>query len=244
MTETTGGSILTMPGDNKTGHVGGPVANCKVRLRDIPESGYLSTDVPARGEICFAGSSIMTGYFNEPQKTAEAVINGWMHSGDVGIVHANGQIQVIDRVKNIFKLSQGEYISPEKIENVFVQSSFLLMSFVTGDSTKDFCVVVGVVDPAKAAKFAGVEKATDEQLKDPAFVEAVLKDLYEVATKNRLNSLEKPKQIWLTYELFDAEKNEILTTTAKMKRNVARAYFKKEIEEMYAAGPHPFTVKE
>lgn len=91
MTETTGGSVLTMPGDNMTGHVGGPVCNVKLRLKDIPEAGYLHTQTPARGEICFWGTGIMKGYFRNPEKTKEALTHdGWMQSGDVGIIHENG----------------------------------------------------------------------------------------------------------------------------------------------------------
>ena len=136
MTETTGGSVATRPGDPRTGHVGGPVANVKIRLKDLPENGYLSTDKPPRGEICFWGSSIMTGYFNNPEKTAEALTaDGWMQSGDVGVINDDGTIQVIDRAKNIFKLSQGEYISPEKCENIYIQSEWLAQTFIHGDST-------------------------------------------------------------------------------------------------------------
>jgi long-chain acyl-CoA synthetase len=64
MTETCGPSIGTASSDNMTGHVGGPYANVKIRLRDVVEASYLTTDKPMRGEICFAGSSIMEGYFN------------------------------------------------------------------------------------------------------------------------------------------------------------------------------------
>ena len=132
----------------------------------------------------------------------------------------------MDRVKNIFKLSQGEYISPEKVENIFIQSEYLNQCFVHGDSTKDFCVLIGVVDPPKAAQFANTKDPQESTLKDPLFIETVLRDCYALGDKNKLNSLEKPKQVFLTYEPFDADNNEILTTTAKMKRNVARAYFK------------------
>lgn len=131
MTETSGGSFLTRPGDPKTGHVGGPLQNVKIRLRDIPDMGYFSRNSPPRGEVCFWGPSIMQGYFKNPEKTNEAfhvTANGerWLLSGDVGEVLENGALRIIDRAKNIFKLSQGEYIAPEKLENIFVQSEWVL----------------------------------------------------------------------------------------------------------------------
>ena len=63
MTETCGGSVFTVAGDPKSGHVGGPVANVKIRLRDIPEMNYMSSNDPPQGEVCFWGPSLMTGYF-------------------------------------------------------------------------------------------------------------------------------------------------------------------------------------
>lgn len=122
MTETCAGSCITFLNDPETGIVGGPLQNVKIRLRDLPEMGYMSTDDPPRGEICFWGPSIMKGYYKNPEKTAEAFHNDWLLSGDVGLIKPNGAIKVIDRAKNIFKLSQGEYIAPEKLENVYVQS--------------------------------------------------------------------------------------------------------------------------
>jgi len=126
MSETTGGSFTTKVGDPTSGHVGGSVANVKMRLRDIPEMNYLHTNNPPKGEVCFWGPSIMKGYFKNPEKTAEAFIGEWLCSGDVGEINLeNGSLKIVDRAKNIFKLSQGEYIAPEKLENQFIKSEFV-----------------------------------------------------------------------------------------------------------------------
>lgn len=106
MTETSAGSVLVRIGDPTCGYVGGPVANVKIRVRDIPEMGYLSTNTPPKGEICFKGPSIMKSYYKNQEKTDEMLSkDGWLYSGDVGMIHPNGAIQIIDRAKNIFKLS-------------------------------------------------------------------------------------------------------------------------------------------
>lgn len=128
MTETSAGSVTMLTSDKTYGHVGGPVANVKIRLRDIPEMGYLHNNPDGtnpKGEVCFWGPSIMPGYYKNQEKTAECLSNGWLASGDVGEVRPNGSIKIIDRAKNIFKLSQGEYIAPEKLENIYVQSAYI-----------------------------------------------------------------------------------------------------------------------
>ena len=90
MTETCGGSFSTNAQEIKSGHVGGPTAIVKVRLRDIPEMNYLHTNNPPTGEVCFWGPGNMTGYFKNPDKTAEALTkDGWILSGDVCRVNSD-----------------------------------------------------------------------------------------------------------------------------------------------------------
>jgi long-chain acyl-CoA synthetase len=71
--------------------------------------------------------------------------NGWLHSGDIGTWLPNGKLKIIDRKKNIFKLSQGEYIAPEKIENIYIQSKWVAQAFVFGNSLER--VLVGIIIP-------------------------------------------------------------------------------------------------
>ena len=127
LSETTTGGSVTSEDDPVTGHVGGPTECLKLRLKDIPEMEYFSTDKPfPRGEICMKGPCVFSGYFKRPDKTAEAFDDdGWFRSGDVGVAFPNGSIKIIDRSKNIFKLSQGEYIAPEKLENIYVMSTHI-----------------------------------------------------------------------------------------------------------------------
>ena len=75
------------------------------------------------------------GYFKLPEVTAASMHNGWFMTGDIGRVNKNGSVKIIDRKKNIFKLSQGEYIAPEKLENIYIQSNYIMQAWVHGDST-------------------------------------------------------------------------------------------------------------
>lgn len=160
-TESSAASTITSAFDPEAGHVGGPLSCIRIRLRDIPEMQYLSTDKNPRGEICFQGNSIFQGYFKNDEKTREALSDdGWLASGDVGMVFPNGSIKIIDRAKNIFKLSQGEYIAPEKLENVYITSPFVAQIFVHGDSLQSWLVAIIVVDPAHVKKWA-IENAKD-----------------------------------------------------------------------------------
>jgi long-chain acyl-CoA synthetase len=165
MTESSAGTCITAPEDPETGHVGGPLQNVKVRLRDIPEMGYLSTNDPPKGEVCLWGPSITKGYFKNPEKTAEAFHGEWLLSGDVGMIYPNGAIKIIDRAKNIFKLSQGEYIAPEKLENVYVQSEWIAQTWVFGDSLRDHIIGIFVCDPDRIKKYCKeTGKVMDEAL--------------------------------------------------------------------------------
>lgn len=148
-TETNGPATVTHPLDRTGGHVGGVIPSMRVRLRDVPELGYLSTDNPPRGEVQFIGSNVFKGYFKNPEKTKEAFSeDGWLNSGDVGMILPNGAIKIIDRAKNIFKLSQGEYIAPEKLENIYSQCPVVQQIFVYGDSLQHYLIAVIVPDVA------------------------------------------------------------------------------------------------
>jgi long-chain acyl-CoA synthetase len=97
---------LSMPQDKTVGHVGGPLPINNVRLKDCPELEYLTSDKPyPRGELQFKGSAMIKGYFKNAEKTRELFDeDGWINSGDVGLILPNGAIKLVDRAKNIFKL--------------------------------------------------------------------------------------------------------------------------------------------
>lgn len=156
LTETACAITISHPDDPVQGHVGGPLPSCSIRLKDVPEMGYMSTDKPyPRGEVCVKGPAVFNGYYKNPEKTAECMEkDGWFLTGDVGKIYPNGSIKIIDRSKNIFKLSQGEYIAPEKLENMFMLSPFVAQSMVYGNSFQNNCVAIVVANDDTLKKWA------------------------------------------------------------------------------------------
>ena len=235
MTETSAGSFTTLVGDPVSGHVGGPLCNVKCRVKDIPEMNYMSTNNPPTGELCIWGSSIMSGYFKNPEKTLEAFHDGWLCSGDVAQINPNGSVKIIDRAKNIFKLSQGEYIAPEKLENIYIQSGWLDQVWIHGEALNDFIVMIAVINMPALEKW----KEENNLEEDAALASVDLKnkinaDLLKLAAENKLNGLEKPKNMLLLATPFSIE--DVLTPTFKLKRNVAKVKFENEIKAMYEEG--------
>ncbi len=103
----------------------------------VPELGYRVTDKPyPRGEVLLRGPGIFKGYFRQEDRTAEAVDEqGWLHTGDIGMVVERGALRLIDSKKNIIKLSQGEHSAPEKVERVLEIAS-IISCFGKGASTR------------------------------------------------------------------------------------------------------------
>ncbi|KHN71553.1 Long-chain-fatty-acid--CoA ligase 5, partial [Toxocara canis] len=98
------------------------------------------------GEVCVRGYNVFKGYYKDEAMTKETLeSDGWLHTGDIGRWTDVGTLQIIDRKKNIFKLSQGEYIAPEKIEAVYCRSKYVAQVFVHGESLET--CIIGVVVP-------------------------------------------------------------------------------------------------
>ena len=126
-TEGTGLEFATARDDPFSGHVGGPCEQNEFKLVDVQEMNYTSKDrdengnPKPRGEILVRGPNIIKGYYKADEKNKETFTkDGWLMSGDIGeITYPGNRLKIIDRKKNIFKLSQGEYIAPEKLEGKY-----------------------------------------------------------------------------------------------------------------------------
>ncbi|KAK9289045.1 hypothetical protein L1049_017516 [Liquidambar formosana] len=225
--------------DNLSGHVGSPNPACEIKLVDVPEMNYTSEDQPhPRGEICVRGPIVFQGYYKDEVQTREVVDeDGWLHTGDIGLWLPGGRLKIIDRKKNIFKLAQGEYIAPEKIENVYAKCKFVAQCFVYGDSLNSSLVAIVSVDPDLLKAWAASEgikyKDLGQLCNDPRARAAVLADMDTIGREAQLRGFESAKAVTLVLEPFTME-NGLLTPTFKIKRPQAKAYFGKEISKMYA----------
>jgi len=160
-----------------------------------------------------------------------------LHTGDIGLWLPGGRLKIIDRKKNIFKLAQGEYIAPEKIENVYAKCKFIAQCFVYGDSFNSFLVAIVAVEPDVLKAWAASEGIQNEDLRqlcaDPRAKAAVLADMDSIGKEAQLRGFEFAKAVSLVAEPFTVE-NGLLPPTFKVKRPQAKAYFAKELTDMYA----------
>uniref|UniRef100_A0A663F377 Arachidonate--CoA ligase n=1 Tax=Aquila chrysaetos chrysaetos TaxID=223781 RepID=A0A663F377_AQUCH len=236
-TECTAGCTFTTPGDWTSGHVGAPLPCNLIRLKDVEELNYFASK--GEGEvICVKGPNVFKGYLKDEEKTTEALDQeGWLHTGDIGKWLPNGTLKIIDRKKHIFKLAQGEYIAPEKIENIYIRSDPVAQIYVHGDSLQAF--LVGIVVPDSEvmpgwAKKRGFDGTYTELCKNKELQQAIMEDMVRLGKESGLHSFEQVKAIYIHSDMFSVQ-NGLLTPTLKAKRPELRDYFKKQIEELYSS---------
>ncbi|PVU94924.1 hypothetical protein BB561_002184 [Smittium simulii] len=240
MTETSAIGSKQEPGDGTSGNIGVPLAGVEICLRDIPEMSYFTSDLPCpRGELLIRSKSVFSGYYNEPEKTAEAFLEDrWFASGDVARINLDGTISIIDRKKSIFKLAQGEYVAPERLENTLQKFPLVSQSFIYGKNTMSYPVGIIVPDEAVfmpwAAKLVKQNKSFKDMTKDPIIVAAFLEEIAKYCKESKMNGFEIIKKLYLEYIPFDATTNKLLTPTMKLKRFDASKYYSNTLDNLYS----------
>ncbi|KAI9281565.1 hypothetical protein BY458DRAFT_498967 [Sporodiniella umbellata] len=241
MTESCGMCTVMAPEQYKLGEVGAPVPCVEVKLVDQPELGYLSTNSPrAQGEIWIRGNSITSGYYKQPELTQEAITpEGWLKTGDIGEWTERGTLCIIDRVKNLVKTSNGEYIALEKVESVYKSSPLV----------ENICIVVDPLCPHPVALVVPIASTFESYLSDRGMdvsqagfselctnsqaQQLLLSALQQQAKKEGLKGAEIIQNIWISKDLWTPEMG-LLTAAQKLKRKAISALYEKELKTMFS----------
>ncbi|KAJ4749578.1 Long chain acyl-CoA synthetase 4 [Rhynchospora pubera] len=236
LTETCAATMVSLPNDiSMLGTVGPPVPNIDVRLESVPEMGYDALGTTPRGEICIRGESIFSGYYKRDDLTQEVLVDGWFHTGDVGEWQPNGSMKIIDRKKNIFKLSQGEYVAVENLENIYGNLPEIDSIWVYGNSFESF--LIAVINPNRQAienwaQSNGISGDFEALCGNPKVKEYILGQISSFAKEKKLKGFEVIKAVHLDPEPFDIERD-LLTPTYKKKRPQLLKYYQDVINGLY-----------
>ncbi|TXG64467.1 hypothetical protein EZV62_011461 [Acer yangbiense] len=218
------------------GTVGVPVPTIEARLESVPEMGYDALSSTPRGEICLRGITLFSGYYKRKDLTEEVVVDGWFHTGDIGEWQQDGAMKIIDRKKNIFKLSQGEYVAVESIENKYLRCPLITSIWVYGNSFESFLVAIVVPDRKALEDWAvnNLQEVVDFKslCENPKARKYILDELNSTGQKNELKGFELLKAVYLEPTLFDVERD-LITPTFKLKRPQLLKYYKVQVDQLY-----------
>ncbi|MDF1721017.1 MAG: long-chain fatty acid--CoA ligase [Minwuia sp.] len=220
-TENTGLATTNLPGDIKLGSVGrcAPYGECKLS---------------AEGEILLRGRHIFMGYLNQPEKTAETVVDGWLHTGDVGAIDNEGYVKITDRMKDIIITAGGKNITPSEIENELKFSPYVSDAVVIGDRRK-FLTALVMIDQEMVEKFAQERNIAFTSFaslaRAPEVVALVEQEIERVNTK--FARVETIKKFRVIDRQLDAEDEEV-TPTMKLKRKFVEKKYEDLIDSMYS----------
>jgi long-chain acyl-CoA synthetase len=222
LTETSAGSFVNLPSDNRFGTVGPVVPGSEVRIAED-------------GEILVRGPGVMQGYHNLPDQTAETLDDeGWLHTGDIGELDRDGYLRITDRKKDLFKTSGGKYIAPSAIETQFKAICPYASQFLVHGSERSFCVALITLDPDALATWAadnGMAGASYAELVASPQVREMV-DGYVDTLNLRLNRWETIKKWLLLDHDLTVESGE-LTPSMKVKRKVVETNYRDQIAGLY-----------
>lgn len=216
-------NVFNRVDDFKTGTAGKPVPGVELRIADD-------------GEVFCRGPLNMSGYFKDPEKTAEVMVaDGWIATGDIGSIDEDGFLRIVDRKKEIIINSHGKNMSPAVIETAMLEESPLIAQFVAIGESRRYVTGLATLDPVAVETFV----RQHPELAGLSVAEAVESDLLkaEIAGavergNNRLNSNERVKKFTVVGLAWEPGSG-LLTPTAKVKRRVVNVQYRELIEDLY-----------
>lgn len=210
------------PDDNKVNSIGKPFDGIEMKIAEKD------------GEVLIRGRNVMQGYYNNPEATAAALDDeGYYHTGDVGYVDTDGHFHITDRLKDLFKLSNGKYVAPLQVESLLKQSPLVSQAIVVGSGRKQVGALIvpdwdGLKEEMKAAG-NDVARSREELADDPQFVKRVQQDAIELTRE--LSDYERVKRVYLLPREFSIDKGE-MTPTLKIKRSVIDEKYSEAIDDI------------
>lgn len=205
----------------KFGTVGKPMPLCEVKIADD-------------GEILVKSAMMFTGYYKDAEKTAEIFdADGWLKTGDLGELDADGFLSITGRKKEIIVLSSGKNVAPALVENLVKENHLVSQCFLSGDG-KSYCVALITLNQIESEAFAKANNIKFENYADLTRSQTIYDSLKETVEKAnaRVSSSEQIKKFKILERDFSLERDEI-TPTMKLKRNVVASNYQKEIEDLY-----------
>jgi len=207
--------------DYKFGTVGKPFSGVEVKIAKD-------------GEILARGPNIMQGYFKKKKETEETIIDGWLHTGDIGVFDADGFLMITDRKKHLFKTTAGKYIAPTPIENTFLSSKYIDQFMLIGDS-RMFLSALIVPDFESLKEYADSHQIpyVNEQdlVKNEEIYKLLEKDMARL--QKNLANYERVRKFVLLDKPFTVESGEI-TPSLKIRRKIVEENYSNLIEQMYS----------
>jgi long-chain acyl-CoA synthetase len=210
------------PNDNKVGSIGKPFDGIEMKIAQKD------------GEVLVRGPNVMRGYYNNPEATSLAIdADGYYHTGDVGYIDTDGHFYITDRIKDLFKLSNGKYVAPLQVESLLKQSPLVAQAIVVGSGRKQVgALIVPDWDALKdEMKDRGewADRTREELCEDPHFIKRVQQDAVDLSRE--LSDYERVKRVYLLPREFSIDKGE-MTPTLKIKRNVIDEKYSEAIDEI------------
>ncbi|CAB1348116.1 unnamed protein product [Coregonus sp. 'balchen'] len=240
LTETCGAGTISEMWDYSTGRVGGPLVCSEIKLKDWVEGCYHSTDTPnPRGEILIGGPNVTMGYYKNEAKNQDFFVddNGqrWFCTGDIGEVHPDGCLKIIDRKKDLVKLQAGEYVSLGKVEAMLKNCP--LIDNICAYANSDEMYVIGFVVPNQKHLLSLAEQyrirgSWEELCNNTAMEEVVLQVITEAALSAQLERFEIPRKIRLSPDPWTPETG-LVTDAFKLKRQQLKSKYQDDIERIY-----------
>lgn len=223
LTETSAVATVNQPRFPHLGTVGQPTPGTQIRIADD-------------GEILFKGGGIMRGYHKDPELTAQALVDGWFHTGDIGEVDAEGYVRITDRKKDLLKTSGGKYVAPQKVESILSATiPFISQVIAVGDGRK-YIVALLTIDQGLAEKWAARHK-----LSGLSYSDLIRHPEFEASVQSHIGRANAKLERWETVKRWAILDGEVtvdsggVTPNMKVRRAVVSEQYRDIIDSLYDA---------